>query len=147
MKPTEVRARLLEQHERLREMIELAAALAEQTRHGIADAGRQLQRAMVELASALARHNQDEEVLLGSILATVDAWGPVRRALMDEHHGAEHAALQNALDAAAEPGAAAADRTDEILARLLQHMDHEERHLLHASVLRDDCCTVDSFGG
>ncbi|HEY6877871.1 MAG TPA: hypothetical protein VI299_07615, partial [Polyangiales bacterium] len=52
------------------------------------------------LVQALELHNRHEQTLLGDIIPTVDAWGAVRRARMDEHHRASHTRLTEALRAA-----------------------------------------------
>jgi hypothetical protein len=97
---------------------------------------------VTRLAQALQAHNLCEERLLKGILATVDAWGPARAAIMDERHAAEHHELHTALVHAPFD----AHRVPELLDRLLEHIEHEERSYLGEDVLRDDTIVID-FGG
>lgn len=101
------------------------------------------------LIQALESHNRHEQTLLADVIQTVDAWGPVRRARMDEHHLATHARLSDALRAAvaASTFAAASRAAQAALDELATHMDEEERDFLNANVLRDDGLIVDQIGG
>ena len=93
--------------------------------------------------AALLAHNAYEDRELHAILPKIDAWGEIRDALVDERHTAEHDAIGVGIRAAASHFSAGeiADRTEEVIAQLLGHMDREEREFLHAEVLRDDIVT------
>jgi iron-sulfur cluster repair protein YtfE (RIC family) len=119
VEPASARARLLYEHDRLREL--LAAAVAAPDLH----------RVLEELRLAFAAHNASEEALLVPILEEDPAWGPARIARMMEEHVAEHAALRAALNSE-DVAARIADIAEEIEA----HMAAEERTFLSPGVLR-----------
>ena len=148
MNRNEIRSELLEQHAKLRVMVEAARRSV-----GHADeseAGRdELRACMDHLSLGLRAHNGREEELLRGILLTVDAWGPVRAEIMGERHLAEHAELSAILvDAKATSDTAIADGGLVLaLDRLLEHMSREEKAFLGEDVLRDDNIDVDQFSG
>ena len=149
MELSEVRERLLEQHRRLR------AGIAKLLCWKAGDARGELEFcvALAELSDELARHNQEEERLLSAVVPTLDAWGPVRKQLMDEHHVGEHAAQLRALRGLAD-GELLQTGVDEAIAlaqrslqKILDHLDYEERELLHPDLLRDDAYAIDMNAG
>lgn len=140
MKASQMRAELCEEHAQLRAMIDVVRRLAARPSQGTA--GREaLRGAVVQLADALRRHNLREEELLGGIIPTVDAWGPVRAEIMDEEHVAEHEELYAAL--LGQDG----QPVESLLDRVLDHMAREEAAFLNEDVLRDDVIVTDYFGG
>ena len=149
MNLSEIREKLLDQHANLRQIAGRADGLLEQVRQKKAGAKEALHNIAAELESAFSRHNQEEEMLLKDIISTIDAWGPTRHDLMDYHHTVEHAVLRTTLSVALKESdaMAAADRFEQVLHHLLDHMREEEEHILNANVLCDDCCTIDSFSG
>lgn len=145
---TEIRETLLRQHGELRELAKRVSESASElaASKGAPDRLRESVRALV---SALEKHNADEEHLLGGIIASVDAWGPVRKTLMEEHHAAEHRA---SVEAWLEVGTLndldeAMKRVADLVKELVQHIEREDREILHPSVLHDDIFAVDTFGG
>jgi hypothetical protein len=108
--------------------------------------GRQeLDERVERLSFHLRAHNRREEELLRGMLATVDAWGPVRVEIMDERHAAEHADL---LEGIAKIGSSSTFEDRVIwLERLLMHMAVEEHDFLTADVLCDDSVVVDQVSG
>lgn len=139
MEPSRARATILEQHERLRRLLAEAQVLAARVlagQGGVAALERQLEL----VRTAFWDHNQSEEALLEPILRLDYAWGPARIARMLEEHGAEHAAIRealagNTLDVAA--------RLEELVEDIDAHMAAEERTFLSPGVLRDDIVTVE----
>ena len=129
MNAREIRAELLGQHAEIR-------ALIEEARGGS-------KTALVRLGDAVRRHNLREEELLGQLLPTLDAWGPVRTAIMLEEHVAEHGELYAVLLDATRGQRAVA----ELVEHLLEHMAYEEKTLLAEDLLDDSVVTSDSFGG
>jgi hypothetical protein len=140
-----LREKLLDQHRRLREQIErlLDAPVAAQQEE------LDFRAALASLSDDLAHHNREEEALLAAIVPTLDAWGTVRKQLMDDHHAGQHAAQLQALRALGdvrpfEPGVGAAVHlARRSLSEIVAHMEWEERELLHPDVLRDDVYAVD----
>ncbi|HZU83784.1 MAG TPA: hemerythrin domain-containing protein [Polyangiaceae bacterium] len=151
MKPSEIRSKLLEQHAQIRALVAEARGAMDRPagdRGASAEAGSLRQpgaqsAVMARLAQLLRTHNQEEERLLRDIVARVDAWGPARVEIMDEHHLREHAELYAALFGA-EAVALDARRVDGVLDRLLEHMAAEERALYGEDVLRDDSVVIDA---
>jgi hypothetical protein len=101
------------------------------------------------LGDGIDAHNAREEHLLGDVLPTVDTWGSVRAARMDEHHRKEHRRIADRVRAAAD----LADFTAIVQAalpaieELLEHMREEEEEVLCEDVLRDDIVSIDQFDG
>lgn len=143
--PSDVHARLAQEHARLRVLLAEIGALADGPLEGpseqtVVDLAALLSR----LALLLAAHNASEEAALRPLLALTDAWGPERIDEMVKDHIAEHAALRGMI-------APLKDLTDvaglrrssaELVALLRDHLEEEERTFLNARVLRDDCVTV-----
>ncbi len=141
MTPSAIRTELLAQHGRIRTLIDDVRRIAERL-DGADAANSQLHAAIAVLADALRRHNQREEELLGRIIPSVDAWGPVRAEIMDEEHVAEHREMHAALMMEVRP-----TELPPLLDRMIEHMAHEEETLLRDDLLRDDLVVMDYFGG
>lgn len=141
-----LRERLIEQHRLLRERIQALIAASQKLTADDVRAELSFRVALVELSDGLARHNREEERLLSAVLPTIDAWGPARRCLMDEHHAGEHMAQLNVLRSMVDckPLAMAIDQVQRHLRDVLDHMGREELDLLHPDVLRDDCYAIDA---
>jgi len=148
MKPSEIRAELLEQHARLRDLMDATQAIAAGLRSGARTAADDLRLSLARLADALRTHNLREETLLRDILPSVDAWGPVRAAIMTEEHRAEHARLYTALPeiqcTAFELGGTG---IVPLIERIRAHMDREEALFLGEDVLCDDIIVANQSGG
>ena len=143
--PSDVHARLAEEHARIRALLGQISALADGpmdtgSEHAVVDLAALLSR----LALVLAAHNANEEAALRPLLALTDAWGPERTDEMIKDHVAEHAALRAMIAPLKDlTDVEGLRRTSCELVRLLRaHLDDEERGFLNAKVLRDDCVTV-----
>lgn len=139
MEPSRARASILEQHERLRQILGDTQVIAERV---LAGEGlvRELEQQLEILRTAFWDHNQSEEALLEPILRLDYAWGPARIARMLEEHGAEHAAIREALSGSALEVAA---RMAELAEDIDAHMAAEERTFLSPGVLRDDVVSTE----
>lgn len=143
MNPSVARARLLEQHQGLRDRLEEVTQLVKELAGGgaVTDA---LGAAVAGVATAFDEHNAFEETLLTPMLATTDGFASVRIARMVGEHVEEHRAFAAFLvSPLTEVAAGWADFAEEITA----HMDAEERTFLHPWVLRDDLVTADTSDG
>jgi hypothetical protein len=140
MNASEIRTQLMKEHDQLRALIEETRALARLARPG----ERVPKASMDRLSRALLAHNLREQELLEGILATVDAWGPVRVEIMDEGHKAEHQALYAAVS---ESDGVDPERAEPLLDRVLEHIIREEQTFLNEDVLRDDTVIIDAFAG
>lgn len=147
MKISEMRTELLGQHDTIRGLVaEVEGALAGVVSEGpgaVYDALRRLQ-------STLDHHNRREELLLESLLPTLDAWGDARAAWMDLRHREEHAEAMAAIRVAlgVEDPSARGATVRALLAEILAHVAREEVEFLSADVLTDDRFKLsDGFGG
>jgi hypothetical protein len=146
----DIRAELTGQHASLRLIIEDARMAAGRAYAQRNESTRDELRARVfELTNRLLEHNEREEQLLAGILATIDAWGSVRREIMSEQHVAEHRELTARLlvPEGESDAALARENLSTALDCILEHMAHEERMFLNDAVLQDDGLVVDSVSG
>ena len=129
---SEIRRRLMAEHDGVRRHL---TAL-----EGALDTGTE-RATLWTLAEALTRellrHLDEEERLLRPVLATLDAWGPLRLQLMDEEHTSQRQRVQlleglHVSQSATLPAELRAFITD-----LKREMAGEEKDVLHASLLRD----------
>jgi hypothetical protein len=82
------------------------------------------------------------------VILGVDAWGPVREAIMAAEHVKEHERLQTALRALPSTSLDFAVAGVVALVALLRgHMDKEESAFLNDGVLGDDVVVADQSGG
>jgi len=143
-----IRITLLAQHELLRRHITRARQLAElwSKKERFRN---DLEQCLRDLAEELTSHNKCEERLLGDIMPTIDAWGPLRAEAMLDEHMAEHQALAHQLNVASRETDAriGAARLSTMLQTLLEHMENEERTFLSESILSDSLAPRDTFGG
>lgn len=144
---SEIAAELIDEHGNLRGLIQRVRDVLEFADED--DAKPVLVVRLGALIHALELHNRHEQTLLADVIQMVDAWGPVRRARMDEHHRASHARLTKGLRAAvaASTFAAASRAARSALDALIVHMDEEEQDFLNANVLREDGLVIDQTGG
>lgn len=135
------------QHAHLRETIKVAQTAAAGFLESRASVG-ELQTVVIALRTELLAHLADEEKLLEPILATIDAWGPIRAGLLSAEHAHQRAILAVLSGPLAWPGAGlVASRTLSFCDDLLTDMEFEERELMNENVLRDDLVLVDAGGG
>jgi len=146
MEPTNEQRRqiLLGQHAHLRGTIQVAQDAARNLLSARAAAG-ELQRAVIALKNELLAHLADEERLLEPILASLDAWGPIRAGLLRAEHAHQRAVLAVLTGPTAWPAATlVANRTLSLCEDLLTDMEFEERELLNEKLLRDDLILLDA---
>ena len=147
MKPSEARSELLEQHARIRTIMDVTLTIAKGAGVGASDRS-DLHACVVRLADALRTHNEREEELLRDFISAVDAWGPARAAIMTEEHEREHDRLDAALlGVPRTPIEFAVAGIVALVALIRQHMDREEAAFLGEDVLRDDVVVTNQSGG
>lgn len=148
MKRSDIRNELLKQHEGLRARIRVLRGVAERCLAG-EDAHAELRRLLTALTDAVRTHNSYEEHLMSSVFPWLDAWGPIRREIMNEEHILEHEGLVNALvEANATTDAKHAARVViSLFDQMTRHIDREEKVFLAADVLADEEAPPDAFGG
>ena len=133
-----VRRRILAEHRELRKAIAKVNA---------ADDPYKVTLAARALLDRLIDHLDLEDQILEPLLRGIDAWGPERARRLREEHASQRtqvATLRTALATA--PTAELATLARLFVDELLADMADEERDVLNAELLRDDCITVE-FGG
>ena len=146
-KPSEVRAKILAEHAVLREHLAGLDAIADRLA-----AGEEALDAAREAATALHRelmaHVKDEEAILLPALEEADGFGPARVEELQREHVEQREILGALLrEIGAAPGAAELEsRLRELVRRIREDMEHEEKVHLSAAVLKDSVITG-AFGG
>jgi hypothetical protein len=148
MNPSYVRERILEDHDALRQRLsELEAATdALLVNNAIMSHVGEL---ALSLLVALTRHTELEDEILAPALQDIDAWGAIRAEQLLAHHQAQRADLREVSKLfELQPNAYDVARVINTLVRELRtDMEHEERDLLNADLLRDDVVAVSSNSG
>lgn len=145
LKHSQIRATILEEHERLRErMRELEASLEGSTGR----ASSSFPQALRVFLGEFLKHIAHEEELLRPVLSQVDAWARLRVESLDREHEEQRQKLSELaqMDPSADPPAFLA-RVREALEWIRLDMAGEEKNLLTPELLRDDIIVIDSFGG
>jgi iron-sulfur cluster repair protein YtfE (RIC family) len=127
VEPRDVRAKLLGQHARIRDLLHAAGEAAER------DDGL-VKRILVELRVLLLEHNRDEEELLFPLLRAGDDLAPRRISRMLEEHAAEHEAFAETI--AGEGIVVAPETVRDLVEELDAHMQAEERTILSEYALK-----------
>lgn len=144
LKPSEIRARILEQHQVLRLRLNaLVQALRDPNR-----AIRDLKADVAQLQTLLIAHVEAEERMLIPELREVDGFGPVRVKKLREEHAEQASQLHTILKAIME-----SEERDDVIGSILSlieriqvDMDEEEQTHLSPAVLKDDVVTSDFIG-
>jgi Hemerythrin HHE cation binding domain len=147
MKPSEVRTRILSDHERLRGDLDRLEALVSDLRGGRAALGT-LRVDAGALLARLSAHMRWEESYLLPALREADAWGEERAGRLTRDHREQRELLDflNArLRDEAQPAALVARDVAHLVVLLRDDMREEEAELLDERVLRDDVVAVDAL--
>jgi hypothetical protein len=143
LRPSQVRALMLEDLEGLHASLDALARAADNDRS-------RLRECSADLRERLAVFLEREDSILMRALEETDFWGPNRLKTLRRAHAPDWAAVTEL--------ARAADRADADLAELAQRakslrldlrrdLDQEERCLLIAEVLQDDVTSTDQSDG
>jgi hypothetical protein len=144
MKPSEVRTRILSDHERLRADLDRLEVLVRDLRGGRAASGT-LRLHAAALVARLQAHMRWEEFYLLPALRDADAWGEQRaeRLVSDHRQQRELFDFLNArLCDDAQPAALVARDVAHLVSLLRDDMREEEAELLDEHVLRDDVVAI-----
>jgi len=147
LSPKEVRELVLADHAALRVRLDLCkrAVNAAQTD---SDA-RQLRELLPSLLDHLSAHLDLEDQVLAPTLKTIDAWGPERAERLDAEHREQRewiAGCRGELVNADGDVRRLLDQAVEMIDRIEDDMEHEERSVLDPRLLTDEIIQVD-FGG
>jgi CBS domain-containing protein/hemerythrin-like domain-containing protein len=146
--PSEVRERIVHEHESLRTMMERIETLAASVIDGDARADAALRTETRELYQTLLRHIELENAILAPALRETDAFGPARADGLLREHERQHGLLHSALASLDEHPAKELARTvASFIEDLRRDMEHEEKALLDPELLKDDPITTNSFTG
>jgi len=146
MRASEVRRRVLADHESLRARLDEIEDLVGVVSGGNVERELSLRMRAVELLDALETHMQWEERFLVPVLAECDAWGPERVERFHGEHREQREVLRHLLGLLGDNG-----RPPSLMARSVQDfavllradMDDEEGAFLDPCVVRDDVVGVD----
>lgn len=136
--PSTALIELLEQHDKLRELMDACDELADEAdRTGNPV---KLTREVAKLRLAFEAHNKFEEAMLRPVLLAADAFGSVRIDQMITSHVHEHATIRGRLHGWV------TEELRGVIASLREHLDAEERYFLTTRVIRDDVVTIETGG-
>lgn len=146
MQPSEVRERVLHDHQKLRARVERLERLARAVIEG--DQGRveELRDCADLLLARLAEHMRWEDLYLAPALEEADAWGPERAMVLAEDHREQRVVLQGLIERLTDPEEPAPDLAEILLEwveRLHRDMEDEEACFLDPRILRDDVVAID----
>jgi DNA repair protein RadC len=148
MYPSEVRERILGDHERLHALL----CALETSVDGLERDASQL-GTVVQIARSLLEefvvHTELEDSILGDALCDIDAWGPVRAQRLHEHHEAQRSELRSLLEnyGQIQSQNEIVRVTQTWIRELRSDMHHEETDILTRTLLRDDPISVGMESG
>lgn len=134
MSASEIRAKLIAQHDHLRVHLGACVRLARLLRVG-EHVGVELDFELALLRDELAEHNATEGAAVAQLLHGPSAWSSLMIDRMLEEHIAEHAAFWELL---AGTRSEVAGRIEDLAEEIDAHMAAEERTFLSPVTLRDD---------
>lgn len=146
MRPSEVRRRVLTDHESLRARLDEIEDLVAVVSGGDAERGLSLRMRAVELLDALELHMQWEERFLVPVLEESDAWGPERVERFHSDHREQREVLRHLLGVLGDgrrPACLMARSVHDFALLLRDDMQEEEGVFLDPCVVRDDVVGVD----
>lgn len=143
-KPSEIRARILEQHQVLRLRLDALSKALDDSGRELRD----LKADVAQLQTLLLEHVKDEERMLIPELREVDGFGAARVEKLKSEHAEQSADLKGILDAimGSDNRSELTRSILELIERIRQDMEEEESTHLSPNVLKDDLITSD-FGG
>jgi hemerythrin-like domain-containing protein len=145
--PSEVRTRVLRDHEKLRTLIAKLREDAKRVRGG-GDV-EPFSKIAQELLTALKAHLDLEDEILMPTLETIDAWGPERAKRLAAEHQNQRAIVEQTEKVLAAPGPEPVEtvaRMEQFVDRLEKDMELEEKTSLDEELLREFPIRTD-FGG
>ncbi|MGH0031061.1 MAG: hemerythrin domain-containing protein [Myxococcota bacterium] len=146
MEPSEVRQKVLNDHQGLRGRLEGVERLARGVAEGESAQVEELRREATELLRVLTAHMSWEDSYLGPALREADAWGPERVARFDQDHVQQRREIEELLERLSDgrqPASPLARRVLEWIRDLYADMREEEAAFLDPNVLRDDVVGID----
>ena len=147
MRPSEVRERVLADHERLRADFKRIEAIARAARDGALERFGDLRVEGDALLARLLSHMRWEESYLLPALRNSDSWGAERAARLIKDHREQRELFRFFHSRLGDTGdwPVLAQRLSDLIALLRDDMAEEERELLNERVLRDDVVAIDAL--
>jgi hypothetical protein len=136
-----VRQRALCWHDEVRLSLRRALRAVAATRNGESFAVDKLRACASEIVAVVGMQVDGEDASLAPVLATLDAWGPQRVALLQELHEREHLAAENTLVETDDPTLLASG-FERSIREILRALRIEERELLDEEMLDDTTIVV-----
>ncbi len=144
MENSKIRKIILVEHEGLRGNLTTIEALLDRVAEGDQPALQNAHQQLTNMLQTFLRHIEHEEAILQPVLEKIDAWGPQRKAAMDEEHALQRALVLRLTEINPMNDPAGWARDVRIFAKdLLLDMADEEKTCLSPNVLRDDVVVVD----
>lgn len=150
MKPSQLRERILSQHAELRHLLEELSQLSGRVLAGEAGLEPALHAQGAELQATLLEHMALEDRVLAPALREADAWGDERAARLDREHASQREMLSQVLESLRQenlPVMRLALELRGLVSIVLEDMEHEEKAMLGADLLRDDVVSIDTETG
>ena len=141
MKPSEVRERILTEHDKLREIITALAASARNFDPGDPAAGRELRAAGLACFEAFAAHLKSEDALLGPALEKIPENGSDMAERLRREHREQRELLDflvRRLEDNERPSSLVVEELHNFAEYVRLDMCHEEATILRGDLLRDD---------
>jgi hemerythrin-like domain-containing protein len=145
MRPSEVRERVLADHEVLRQSLDDLERRAQAAIGGGEDRAPELRADAERFLATLQRHMRWEDRFLAPALREADAWGVERAARLDAEHREQRELLHHVLEGLRDltrPGPVVAANLLDLVRLLREDMDDEEEALVNPRVLRDDVISL-----
>lgn len=149
MNPSDVRRRILDDHRRVRALLDRQDSLAARAPTDPA-AAEQLRTTALTVLRFLMHHIDLEDEILVPALMQADAWGDVRVDLLHEHHAQQRAAFRQLTEALEAEGGGLEfllESTRKLSEEMRADMVDEEKRILHPDILRDDVVTIGTSSG
>ena len=147
IRPSQVRARILQEHATLRVKLDSIALLIEELQAGSAAAFTRALTKAQALYRDLRAHIDFEDELLGPALRDIDSWGPLRADRLASHHREQRQQLRTLAERSnSESPEGLAGLLTSLIQELRTDMLFEERDVLSADLLRDDLISVGEDG-
>jgi iron-sulfur cluster repair protein YtfE (RIC family) len=149
IRPSEVRSRILRDHETLSERLAALQRAADEAADTNGEACARTREFACLLVEELADHLEVEEQLLVPLLRDMDAWGPLRADELRHHHEQQWRGLKRLRERVTSPLQARELAAHiALMVQVLRHeLQQEARHLLTPEILRDDVLGIDVEDG
>jgi len=150
MKPSQVRAHVLGDHEHLRARLRSLERHGKRVLEGSEGELAALRDEVEDFLARLREHMGWEELHLRTALLEADAWGQERARHLDDDHREQRELLELILRVVGDrsrPPPLVARNVLDLVALVLDDMVEEERWLLDERVLRDDVISIEAEDG